>query len=90
MQTLGIKPTMNITLHSQETMNVVINHKIRFTYSKQTKWLKVFTPRLSSMIGEECLFEEFQCEVETLVELEQLAVNFYIENREELDKRICK
>lgn len=80
MQTLGVKPSMNIIVHSQETMEVVINRKVEFIYSKQTKWLKVLVPSLISKVGGKCLFDEFQCDIEDLAELERLAVTYYITN----------
>ncbi len=79
MQTLGVKPSMNIVVHSQETMEVVINRKIEFIYSKQTKWLKVLVPSLISKVGGKCLFDEFQCEIESLTELERVAIQYYVD-----------
>lgn len=83
MQTLGVKPSMNIMMHSQETMEVVINRKIEFVYSKQTKWVKVLIPSLFSKFDGKCLFDEFQCEIESLSELERLAVNYYLDRVDE-------
>ena len=83
MQILGVKPSLNITLHAQETMEVVINRNIEFVYSKQTKWVKVLIPSLISKFDGKCLFDEFQCEVESLLELERLAVNYYLDRVDE-------
>lgn len=88
MQTLGVKPPMNIMMHSQETMEVVINRKIEFVYSKQTKWVKVLIPSLFSKFDGKCLFDEFQCEIESLPELERLAVNYYLDRVDEFKEEM--
>ncbi len=88
MQTLGVKPSMNIMMHSQETMEVVINRKIKFVYSKQTKWVKVLIPSLFSKFDGKCLFDEFQCEIESLPELERLAVNYYLDRVDEFKEEM--
>lgn len=88
MQTLGVKPSMNIVVHSQETLEVVINRNIEFVYSKQTKWVKVLIPSLISKFDGKCLFDEFQCEIESLPELERLAVNYYLDRVDEFKEEM--
>lgn len=88
MQILGVKPSLNITLHAQETMEVVINRNIEFVYSKQTKWVKVLIPSLISKFDGKCLFDEFQCEIGSLPELERLAVNYYLDRVDEFKEEM--
>ncbi len=88
MQTLGVKPSMNIIVHSQETMQVVINHQIEFIYSKETKWLKILVPSLISKVGGKCLFDEFPCIVEDLAELECVAVQYYMMKLDEFKEEM--
>lgn len=88
MQVLGVPAKINITLHAQETLQVVINRKIEFIYLKQTRQMKVLIPSMILNYDGKCLFDEFQCEIESLPELERLAVNYYLDRVDEFKEEM--
>lgn len=88
MQVLGVPAKINITLHAQEMLQVVINRKIEFIYLKQTRQMKVLIPSMILNYDGKCLFDEFCCEINSLSELERFAINYYLDKSDEFEEAV--